>query len=75
MKNIDRVDPEVRSMISSLIEDADINQAQIAKYIGVSRGRVNQVINKTNPSDLKSGSKEKLREFYDEVFRYESERA
>ena len=62
-------------MLNDLIEDADINQAQIAKYIGVSRGRVNQVINKTNPSDLKSGSKEKLREFYDEVFRYESERA
>lgn len=72
MDILDRVDPKVRSMLNDLIEDADISQAQIAKYIGVSRGRINQVINKTNPSDLKSGSKEKLKALYDNVFKYES---
>lgn len=72
MDILDRVDPKVRVMLNDLIEDADINQAQIAKAIGVSRGRINQVINRTNPSDLKAGSKEKLKALYDDVFKYEN---
>ena len=69
MDVLDRVDPKVRVMLNALIEDAEINQTQIAKAIGVSRGRINQVINRTNPSDLKSGSKERLKALHDNFFK------
>ena len=72
MDTLDRVDPNVRVMLSDLIEADCMSQAEIARAIGVSRGRINQVVNKTNPSDLKSGSKEKLKALYDSVFKYES---
>lgn len=72
MNVVDRVDPKVRTMINDLIEDAGISQSYIADSIGVSRGRINQIVNRTNPSDLKFVSKQALVELHGKVFKYES---
>ena len=72
MDALDRVDPNVRVMLSDLIEADCMSQAEIARAVGLSRGRINQVINKTNPSDLKPKNKEQLKKLYDSVFKYES---